>query len=431
MEYLARCQFLLRQGTFVADFLYYTGEDAPKSAKLPSELSPPPPAGFDFDFCDTTTLMELAVRDGRLVLPSGMSYRALVLPQPLRMSGRVQEKLAALTDAGAVLIDPKAPSLPPMPPDFSFEIKDAGDSGPAAPDNGVEAIHRRTTDADIYFVSNQHDRAMTVEAVFRVTGRRPELWHPETGQIESAISHRETEDGRTAVTLHLDPAGSVFVIFPSAPTKGIASGVRERISGEMQISGPWHVAFQPGRGAPALIALDELIDLSKHPDAGVKYFSGNATYRTHFDFAHESGNARSEAFLDLGGVEVIASVRLNGKDLGIAWKPPFRVEATGALREGRNELEIVVANLWGNRLVGDRALPDDSGWTAKTGSTAKGEGLARIPEWVAGGGPRPSPQRAAFAAWRWPHLAEKELLPSGLLGPVRLIFQTQPLPEQP
>jgi hypothetical protein len=119
---------------------------------------------------------------------------------------------------------------------------------------------------------------------------------------------------------------------------------------------------------------------------------------------------------------VIARVEVNDMDCGIAWKKPHQVEVTRALKPGANTIEVTVANLWVNRLIGDQRFPDDLEWTAETGSTAAGLGLARIPEWVMTGGPRPEPRRRTFYAWKWPHLtADKELLPSGLLGPVRLV----------
>jgi hypothetical protein len=115
-------------------------------------------------------------------------------------------------------------------------------------------------------------------------------------------------------------------------------------------------------------------------------------------------------------------VKVNGTDCGIAWKRPYRVEVTDALKAGRNTIEITVANLWVNRLIGDQRFPDDLEWTTETGSTAAGLGLASIPEWVKVGGPRPEPRRKAFYAWKWPHItADKALLPSGLLGPVRMV----------
>ena len=516
-EYVSRCQHLLQQGEPVADFLYFTGEDAPRQAKLRADLVPPPPEGYDFNFGDPGALMDLEVRDGRLVLPSGMSYRVLVLPPDSRWRLPAMRKIATLVEQGAVVVGPK-PGRPPglsggeaaraefarladevwgdcdgasvtshaygrgrvfwgedlekiaatlqMVPDFRFEAPGQDLSGPTQyGGSGIEYIHRRDGDLDLYFVSNQHSQPKTIEAVFRVAGRQPELWHPDSGQIEDAAVFRETADGRTAVTLDLDQAGSVFVVFrrplPGRSVDALASDlgaakVRRlgdrtvlespepgRFSltwtdGEKQevevadglppvaIIGPWTVGFPPERGAPAEIILDELACLSTHEDPGVRFFSGTATYRTSFDLPALPEGKDWSALLELGDVQVIASVRLNGRDMGPIWKRPFDVDVTDALRAGRNDLEVRVANLWVNRLVGDREHPDDSEWTTDTRSTAKGEGLAALPEWVASGGPRPSPQRVGFVAWRWPHLVTtQEPLPAGLLGPVRLVFHVR------
>jgi hypothetical protein len=124
-------------------------------------------------------------------------------------------------------------------------------------------------------------------------------------------------------------------------------------------------------------------------------------------------------------VQVIAEVRLNGRNLGIVWKAPYAVDVTSAIRPGKNTLEVRVANLWVNRLIGDERFPDDSEWTTSTGSRAKGKGLVEVPGWVIEGAPRPEQRRKTFTAWRWPHLtAEKQLLSSGLIGPVRLLSES-------
>lgn len=466
MDYLARCQHLLRQGRFVADFLYYTGEDAPRQVQMPDELVPPPPAGYDFDYCDPRALERLVVREGRLVLPSGMSYRVLVLPDSDRMSLPMLGKIAGLVAEGAVVVGPRprrAPGLagrggdseevarladavwgdcdgsavtshgygrgvvywnedlPSMVEELGllpdFEWRPAGGEYPA---DDIRWIHRRGSGGDIYFVSNQADRAVSAEAVLRTAGRGAELWDPDTGAMTRALT-RTVGSERTAVTLELDPAGSVFVVFPPSPTAGLATAARgRRILVDETLPGPWRVSFQPGRGAPAAIALDGLIDLAAHPDPGVKHFSGIATYRTTFELPDELRRPDGAITVDLGEVQVAASLRLNGQDLGILWKAPFRVEATGALRPGRNELEIRVANLWINRLLGDRLHPDDCFWLRSTDSTGAGRGLREIPRWVVEGDVRPVPQRIGFVAWQWPHLEEAPLPSSGLIGPVRL-----------
>lgn len=179
------------------------------------------------------------------------------------------------------------------------------------------------------------------------------------------------------------------------------------------VGGPWDVSFPPHLGAPASAKLDKLISLSQHAEPGIKFFSGTATYRT--SFTHQP-SALNHFFLDLGEVEVIAAVKLNGRDLGIHWKPPFRVDVSDALKAGANELEISVTTLWPNRMIGDATLPDDIEW--KKGGR-RGQYPAQWPDWLVKGTPRPS-GRIAFCTRRAVYDKDDALLPSGLIGPVTL-----------
>lgn len=518
MSYIARCQHMLRQGTFSADLLYYAGEDAPLTAKAREALVPPPPAGHDFDICGRETIDRLKVRGDRLTLPSGMSYRILVLPDTGVMRPDTLHRIERLAAAGAVVVGPKPTRAPGLDlddseedmialadrmwgecdgqsttmathgkgriywnrpladifrelgltPDFEFSADGDAPSGDTLfPGTGVEFIHRTTKDTDIYFVSNQHHEPKTLTARFRVSNRMPEIWHPDSGAIEPAARVQATDDGRTAVTLDLDPAGSVFVVFRSAPDgmggiTRIESGeaaaravirrdgtrwfARSRAAGPVtlttshgdrrtasipempepiELRGPWTVAFPGGMGAPERVEMPYLMCWTQHPHEEVRYFSGIATYGIDVDVpAGYFGDGR-RLMLDLGDVQVIARTRVNDTDLGVQWKAPFAIDATAALRPGRNRIEIAVANLWVNRLVGDRRHPDDCDWTDKTGSRSKGQSLPEIPDWAIRGAPRPSPERRAFVSWRWPHLDKKEPMPAGLHGPVRLIPEAE------
>lgn len=187
---------------------------------------------------------------------------------------------------------------------------------------------------------------------------------------------------------------------------GIAARTRE-------LSGSWEVSFQPKRGAPERLTLEQLIDWSQHPDSGVKYFSGTATYTKRFDMSPELCDATGlRQFLDLGSVAVMAQVTLNGKDLGILWKPPYRAEVTSLLRPTENRLDVKVVNLWVNRMIGDELLPEDS--DRKDNGTLK-----QWPEWLQQDRPSPS-GRYTFTSWRlWKK--DSPLQPSGLLGPVKII----------
>jgi hypothetical protein len=248
--------------------------------------------------------------------------------------------------------------------------------------------HRHDGDADIYFVANPEARPLEAKATFRVSGRQPELWDPLTGE-QRALPEFAQRAGRTSVPLRFEPHQSFFIVLRKPAGTQPAPGRNFEDSRPVQtIDGPWEVAFQPGRGAPERVRFDTLTDWSKNSEPGVRYFSGIATYRTQFDWEPR----RSRLFLELGQVQVMAGVRLNGVDLGPVWTAPFRVEVTAALKPGPNLLEIRVANLWPNRLIGDAALPAD--------------------------------QRVAWTTWN-PFEKNSPLLPSGLIGPVRLAAEGQ------
>ena len=342
-----------------------------------------------------------------------------------------------------------------VPPDF-------------AADSSLRYIHRQAGDADIYFVSNRSNEWCGATCAFRVTGKAPELWNPLTGEIRRQLIYEE-RNGQTFLPLWLEPAGSVFVVFRKASNAGqivalehngqsvlpgagdaltqppaaeliagrgqevtlrawqpgrydlrTASGKAQVVDvptlpSPVEIAGPWEVHFEPNRGAPERVIFDKLVSWSEHSDPGVKYFSGHATYRKSFTWVSEKSaiaNRQSQIFLDLGRVAVIAEVKLNGKDLGILWKPPFRVEVTDALKSGENTLEVNVVNLWVNRQIGDEQLPEDSDRNAD-------RALKSWPTWVQAGQPSPT-GRFSFTSWRlWKQ--DAPLVESGLLGPVKLV----------
>jgi hypothetical protein len=200
-----------------------------------------------------------------------------------------------------------------------------------------------------------------------------------------------------------------YVMVPSAGGNEIVIDVN--LPEPLVVAGPWNVSYPTGRGAPAQAVFDKLISWPDHPDSGIRYFSGTATYRRPIDIPAGMLGAGRELHLDLGRVQVMAEVRLNGRKLGILWKAPYRVDLTSAARAGENMLEIEVTNLWPNRLIGDEQQPEDIEWA--------GLPLKRWPDWLLTGAPRPVPQRVTFTTWHhW--RKDSQLLPSGLLGPVML-----------
>ncbi len=492
MQYLARCNNLLQEGRFCADVLWFIGEDVPNRVGWRDELDPPLPPGYDFDACDAAALLQAKVQDGRIVLPSGMSYRVLLLANRPTMRPAVLRKVAELVRAGAVIVGPapqQSPSLADLGPGddevrkLSQQIWGPGDGVAmkdhtagnghvywrlsfseifnrlgVAPDFAWEAksgdaevlyIHRRIGDADVYFVSNQKLRTEPIIAKFRVAGRQPELWDPVTGTTTRPAVYQVSASG-IEMNLSLDPAGSVFVVFREPlPARHVvaASGEAEltfdadgklrarvrkpdvnqvefsdgskgdlpsqAVPPSIELAGPWNVQFPPGLGAPPSAGFSELVSWTQRPEAGIRYFSGTATYTREFEVSAEHLGLGREGWLDLGDVQVIAEVRLNGQDLGILWKPPFRLNATAALKPGTNRLEVRVTNLWPNRMIGDEQLPDTTRW-------ARRSLIGRWPDWVLKGEPRPD-GRVTFCT-RKVYKPDAPLLPSGLLGPVRLNF---------
>jgi len=697
MRYLTRCQYMLQEGLYSADVLCYTGEGAPKS--LPG--GPAVPAGFGYSAISTDALLtRVEVKGGRLVLPDGMSYRVLTLPDRQTITPETLSKIRDLVAQGAVLVGPRplrSPSLDGYP-ECDLQVQALADEVwgdcdgktvtehalgkgrvvwgkplaevlagmGVAPDfeysgrrenAAICHIHRTVGEAEVYFLSNQSPRAEFVDCTFRVSGKLPELWSPETGATETAPVYVE-KDGRTAVSLRLDPAGSVFVVFrkpagqadpitvvscdgtplrewkpawtpelkitsaiygvftvedaglvdvtaqlramvrddkltvtasnsiagdpasmivkqlridytiggkditrtidenrsitiPTAedpqggplvirralygvipedldtepatrtvdvtdilngmvkdgtllvradnalagdPAQYVVKQLRvqytldgqayEKTVGEnsflslpdyteatakahetspaevaiaptgkpvltawapgsyeattasgarleaqvgalpkpVSIDGPWDVSFPPNLGAPEKAVFPKLISWPDSEDKGIKYFSGTATYTTRFDVPGELVAEGTTLSLDLGSVREMARVKVNGKDLGLLWHSPFRVDVTSAVRAGGNELQVEVTNLWPNRLIGDEQLPPDCEWN--------GPAIKAWPDWLLQGKPRPNTGRIAFTTWRH-YTADSPLLPSGLLGPVAVrVGKVVPLAAQ-
>ena len=627
-EYLARCQFMLQQGLFVADLCFLAPESSPQRFKSPVKSGYERP-GYNFDGCPPeVVLTRMKVRDGRLVLPDGMSYRMLVLPQVETMTPRLLHKIRDLVKAGATVVGAppkKSPSLQNYPkcdeeveslarqlwgenpsptdsggrpfgkgrviwprelqkkPDAAYESVSSfnsakwiwfpeGKPARSAPpgkrffrrivnvngaiesarlvmtaDNTFECwvngqragkgehfkrgytmsvghllkpganlisvtavntldtpnpaglvgslsikyrdgrtqdvrtdasweaaqtetgnwsaamelgpmgmtpwgdvqegpegvdeipdiaipsrvlaqmgvppdfkasanlryIHKRIGETDVYFIANPEPREVEALCTFRVSGKQPELWQPDTGRTEPAVAYK-IKDGSTSLPLRFDPSGSVFVVFRKssrlAPRDAGTTNALLR-SERTTLSGPWEVQFDPKWGGPTKpVTFAKLEDWSKRPEDGIRYYSGTAIYRKVFSFQFSVVSQRT--YLDLGKVEVMAEVTLNGKPLGTLWKPPYRVEVTDALKPGENTLELKVVNLWINRQIGDEQLPEDS--DRKPNGT-----LNSWPAWLAEGKPSPT-GRYTFSSWRlWKK--DDPLVESGLIGPVKVL----------
>ncbi len=422
INYLARTSFLLQQGHFGADLLYFYGEDSNLTAIF-HESAPDIPAGYGFDYINADALIhELNVNDGRITTKAGMNYRLLALdPYSRHMSLPVLKSIQTLVKNGATVAGPKPTDDPSqaddhaefdrinselfgdgtgehtvgsgkvyagqslanvfkalkVSPDFNFTRPEA--------DANLLFVHRKLADGDIYFVDNRNDRDETVDATFRVAGKVPELWYAETG-TSKPVSYK-IADGRTTVPLHLEPWGTVFVVFRKSSTETSLTVPTIAESKVADVEGPWKVSFEPDRGAPPTATLDKLISWTDSTDAGVKYFSGAGTYTKTIQASADWFKKGSRLWIDLGDVKNLAEITVNGKNLGVVWHTPYRVDVTSALKPGANEVSIKVINAWVNRLIGDQ---------------------------------QPGATRYTFADVK-PYKANSPLLPSGLLGPVAVI----------
>lgn len=342
VDYLSRCQFLLQQGVHVSDLAVWGGDEVYQDhghyRTHPYDGSNMNlPKGYPYDLVNTDVLINrMSVEKGRIVLPDGMSYGALVLDPASQasMTREVRDKLACLERKGAVIIeqctDPRIPFLPDT-------------------DGPFDSVHRRMGDIDIFFVKGEGHGEMT----FRTEARSFQLWDAVSG-IRTAAEYERTEDNRTKVTLDLPENGSVFVVFnindipQSRPLYG----------SKLDIDGPWTVSFEYMDGidtpAPTPRQWDELHDLTLDRDPEVRYFSGSVTYKT--SFIKPSGC--HEASLSLGTVDGgLAHVYVNGCDCGTIWTDPWSVDISRALKEGENDMEVVFTNCWTNRMVGDTRVP--------------------------------------------------------------------------
>ena len=439
--YQARCQFLLQQGVIAGDVLIYNGDEAPNYGVDVRRWHDyagvrPAPAGYRWDVCGADAVAQMRVADGAIAVPSGARYGLLFLPKSVRRLSPAAladlERLAAAgapiaaeggapqilgrneRDCSAAAFDARAATLwrRLIALDCAAALKavkrppDVVCLTPAFADD-IRWIHRIAADgSDLYFVALPNKEPATVEVSFRVSGRTPELWNPETGERTRCDTFRAV-DGRTVLPLTFDPSGATFVVFRPEPTPGLAPAVTIRTLAAEKVEGPWEVSFLNGRGAPEKATFNALVSWTDRPEPGIRHYSGSALYRKRIAVP-----TAARVVLDLGVVKNLVDVKVNGVTYPTLWKPPFTVDITDAVKgQTTAEVELKVTNLWPNRLIGDDALPPDADY-------AKDGGIKAIPDWVWQGKASPS-GRHTFATWR--HWKKDEtLLPSGLIGPVQV-----------
>lgn len=455
IQYINRNDFLMQQGKPVSDVLYYYGDQVPNFARLKSSDPAQVLPGYDYDVIDENALLHrTALKDGRIALPDGTSYRLLVLPTLQNISLPALRKIQELVAQGAIIEGEKPVQTTGLAlkedgdnqvraiasvlwgdcngttvtehafekgavfcgetgrqvltalnvsPDFAYATK----SGTVT----LDYVHRKSADADIYFVRNELPEPVQTEATFRVYGKVPELWHADSGKITQDAMYGFTADNRTQVPLWLEPYGSIFVVFRRSgarrvtsfsingrsifPATGVINGeiaqypnLRMTTAGAVYlyadkpgnyqiktsdgknyradiktvpspqlIQGAWMVHFAAGWSAPETAEFKQLQSWTEAKDPGIRYYSGTATYEKTIQIPAQFLQPNRRVYLNLGDVREIAAVHLNGKSIGIAWKKPFRVLLNGAAKTGANYLEIEVTNLWPNRIIGDQQLP--------------------------------------------------------------------------
>lgn len=445
LNYIARCQLIMQTGTFQADVLMMYGDERgfnnfiDGKERLDINLID----GYKFDLAGIDSLNGLDVDENGTITVSyegkkiSTTYKILHLKRDLLMRLESIKKLGELAEKGAIIIAQKPIRTPGLETDtkakavFNQLIVKYWDSGLIKqPESYMKSIKKLTPDcqlpkdmayshhrigtSDFYFVSNQSYDAKNANCIFRVSGMQPELWNAETGKITNSPNWKQLDNGTTSVDLDLTPAESIFVVFRNKTKEKGGSSLVLKYKDVQTIDGDWNLTFDKNFGPKETITLKNLIPWNTHTNEEVKYYSGTATYKTSFTYKPTKGNSPIQ--LDLGTVEVIAKVKLNGKDLGVLWKPPFQTDITDVVKKGVNELEIEVTNLWPNRLIGDAQYPNFKNAAGKT--------YTSFPEWTTNGEGIPkSSKRKTFSAYNH-YDAKATLLTSGLIGPVKIIKKT-------
>jgi hypothetical protein len=507
MDYLARCSYMLQQGNFVGDILYYYGDSAPNFVP-PKSADPNFIPGYDYDYVNTDILVnKLDVRNGRLILPHGQEYALLVLPESQFMSPAVIRKLEELIREGAIVAGPKPEGANGLYhyKEISDEVKEIADGiwgkcdGSSVKENSfgngkiiwgkkvseilhersippdfqadlgtkltdLDFIHRKTGEADIYFIRNTTPGPIYFEGIFRITGKTPEIWNPLTGETQECHLYI-CNDGQTRIPIYLGPSGSAFVVFTdnsgihstelkidgqivfpltdhdvnagikykpgivpemlpflfgtswlvtraASYSAALSDGTKFEIkttspSKPVKPEGPWLVTFGDDKFAPDSAIFDSLISWSNSTVPGIQFFSGIASYQNTFElddsFKLNSSDLKGQqaVILDLGRVKEVAEVFINGNNAGILWCDPYTTDITKYIRPGKNSLVIEIANVWANRLCGDAKLSPEDRITNTN--------ITRLPN-----------------AWSYPMETipndEYDLRESGLLGPVTIRF---------
>lgn len=392
IDYQRRCCYLLRQGLPVRDVCIFLGEDTPQmNYWVDSALSP----GYSFDIINSDALINrLSVKDGKVVLPNGISYAAMILPPLKEIRPEVMLAIHKLVEQGAVVIANSYPDKSPSLKDYvevdrivkrevaqlfpeygktqkrvgkgavymkdvNQVLKEIGHVKDVAGLDGchVKWTHRKCDAGDLYFLSNQGNTAFEGKVSFKVKDMLPEFWNAVDGSTcDVKPSNYEHKEEYTIVEVLLNPGESTFVIFSRA--SGDKKDTETNVAGkekEVQINSPWNIRFNNQKlNQDFAITSNALFDWKDAEDQRVKYFSGTAFYSTTFDW---NNNLNGNVYIHFDNIQVIAKIKLNGKEVGYLWTQPYELDVTEYLTKGQNKLELEVSNLWVNQLVKQYALP--------------------------------------------------------------------------
>lgn len=441
MDYIARCQFIFQSGTWQADILALYGDDrgfncfVGETEKLDVKFLP----GLNTDLGGMSSLNNLTVDpngDIRVIYKGKLldtHYKLLLLMRADFMLPENIIKLGALAEKGAKIYAPRPIRTPSWSNYKEAEkllqtlTKKYWDSGLIRESKDFEAkvktmipdceapdsiLFNRTRigNDDYYFISNQKYKSQNVTCRFRVSGKQPEIWDPINGEITKVANWKMLANGTTEAQIPMTPVGSAFVVFRKTTNLKGASTANPESKKLLDINGPWKVNFDPNWGPKSPVTFDVLIPWNENLNEEIKYFSGSANYQTEF-FIDKSlkSELQKSVYLDLGKVENLAKVRLNGKDLGTLWMPPYQLDISKALKVGSNILEVEVTNLWVNRLIGDERFPDFD--KKSIGWLQAGQAL-----------PADAPRKTFLFTKQWKK--DDKLLPSGLMGPVVIEVRT-------
>lgn len=421
-DYLRRCQYLLQQGKYAADVCYFIGENAPIMTGV---RKPELPDGYSYDYINAEVILNrLTVKDGKFMLPDGMSYSLMVLPPFKTMRPELLAKIEALVKQGGKIYGQapeKSPSLQNYPESDKqvkmlaekmwgssngklkkygegfivdgLELQDALDTLSIVKDVDINSklpvlwTHRTMPDMEIYFLTNQSDEEINLSPSFRVNGLKPQLWDAMTGTIRP-LSEFTEKDGRITVPINMKANQSWFVVFSNSEIDDSKSYNKNfpELTIVQTLETPWKVDFKNKEiGPKKIIDFPKLTDWITSDNEKIKYYSGTAVYTSTFNYKKDLG--AKDILIDLGNVGVMASVKINGKPIGTTWIAPYQLNATNAIKDGENTIEVEVANVWRNRITGDKLLPKDKKTT-----------------WLLVDSITP----------------EESLIPSGLMGPVTI-----------